>query len=520
MKPATTLLFAALLSFTGCAHNPHLNAGDDYYEAGDYQQAVSKYEDAVQHDPGSEEARKKLEVTRRKHLEEQRARADRAISEKRFGDAIRTAERAFELLPEAQTTFEIIDAVVVALRPHARMLTNQGRFEEAAFLWAEVRDRLPPLRSESTRAHDQIQKTLLDGLVSRAVESEEAGRIGDAYLYWTKAASISKSPFHTGQQTRLRQEVLEQSAYLVFVEPSERTLITEVARQLMSESRGTMRFTDEREKAHAILTIRTTNPEFSTFEGDQKGTKEYQSGVRKVENPRWVEVSVEVEEADRKLTEAEQALAARDAEVLEDQAKVTSPTANITSLALEVAASARKREAEAKRVQTQRARVTRLREKLAQISPTVDEPIFSTFAYTVKRVVRKAEIDMTIEIRHSDQRPELKFEASVIARESDEGHEAHEKYAIPANRLQIPQDKLVLAKLEDNAAGKAFAKALTSFADWRSTMLSKADQAEDESTRMDMYARYLSSAPDQAKPHVLHAIQKFRGIENPQILFE
>lgn len=510
--------FLCALVLIGCAYGKHLRAGDAAFAVGDYEVALQRYEAAVAVDPSSEEAAEKVRLARVKLVEESAVVARAALRNHDLLGAMVATRRAWDRLPDAQPTRDLIAEVSEATFRRAQELASGGDFANALMLYETLGETLPS-EVEVSRPHaNEVRDRWSRQLEDHAVTAEAAGRKADALLAWAKLAQLSAAPEHVRQRDELRYQVLSEWGYWVQLSgrgPAYENVVAGVS----GVARGSALRVAERlptgRPADARAVLKFSRASFVTETSSHNQTVQYQSGTRQVENPFYRTKQDRLLDEERRLVDDQNEVDRLDNDVsrYEDAVAREGDTPGVSTGAEQSLSNARSRLESARRsLQDQRNAVQRAKEELAREPQTREEPVYSDHTYIITTHTRIGQLKLDATITHADRRPPI--EVSDIARieASDEAHPAQSIAGIAEDPLTLPGDGALSAELDAQAVDKSRAALAASFRSWRDTLLERANAAPNDDERVDLLVIYIVTDPTDVIPSVPADLSAMRGV--------
>ncbi|WP_428263358.1 hypothetical protein [Haliangium sp.] len=517
-------------SIGACAYGRHIERGDQAYAQGDYEAALNEYEAAQAKEPDSEEAQQKIAATKEKLASVYSEEVARALAANEHLAAADAAQRASIRLPDNPVTYELVEQVATATLAHAKALEDQQSYAPALALYEGLAVRLPSQAGKAQPRITAVRHRWAATLSERGAAAALAGRVGDAALLYTKAATLSDAPEHAARAEALRAQILREYVYVVALgaakTPGEQYVMaglakTELPPAMRLESVGAGSG-EENGRVSATLTLAVGAPRFDVESSSRTETATFQSGTRQVENPFYDNRRRDVERAERDVLDAENDVTRYESDVARYEEAVAreGDTPNTSTGAEQSLSRARSDlESARRRVTDRRRQLQRAREALADEPQFREEPVYADLAYTVITQTQLAEAEFSARVGHGDGRTDIEVVRTLDAQASDDSHPAQPTAGVPEDPLELPpRDDLVVA-LYHQALELSWAMIDQSFGQWRQALLSKALAAPTDDERVDGYVIYLLTDPAAPVPTPVPVdLGALRGIPDAEAL--
>lgn len=287
----------------------YLRKGDNAFASGDYETALEHYEAAAKADPKSQEAADKVQLAKEKIVEEHAAVAQEAMSNGDLLGAMVAARKAWDKLPDATPTKQLIQDVSNATFARAQELANAKDFANALMLYETLGETLPSEVEKTVPHAGDIKARWGAELERRATEAQAAGRNGDALLNWAKLTALTGDPGHGGKRDELRNQILADWSYWVQLSGRGGEAYENVVAGLSGASPSSSLRVAEKlpsgVKPHARAQLKYGRPKFKTSTTTRTETAQYQSGTQQVPNPFYQSKQDRVLDEERRLVDRE-----------------------------------------------------------------------------------------------------------------------------------------------------------------------------------------------------------------------
>lgn len=511
------LICAAIL--VGCAYGKYLRKGDDAFAAGDYETALRNYEAAASVDPNSEEAAEKVTLAKEKLVAGDAQTARDALAADDLLGAMVAARKAWDRLPEAAPTRQIILEVSNATFTKAQTLVLSKDFANALMLYETLAETLPSEAEKTVPHAGEVRDKWSTLLEERATTAEAAGRKGDAMLGWAKLAQLSGDPGHGGKRDALRNAILDEWAYWVQLSGKGGEAYENVVAGLSGVTRSSALRVATRvpsgtnPAAKARITL--GRPKFNVEKTTRTATVQYQSGTKQVENPFYKTKQDRLLDEERRLVDKQNDVTKLESDVsrYEDSVAKEGDTPNVSTGAEQSLSNAKSRLESARRsVQDQRNAVQRAKEELAREPQTKEEPVFSDHTYTITTHTRRGQMSVVGNITHADGRPPAELRNTALVEASDDEHAAQDIAGVAADALTLTSEGQLSTQLYEQGLAKSRALVASSFSSWRAALVERAVNAASDDERVDLMVIYIVTNPATVTPKVPADLSALRGI--------
>lgn len=514
-------LFAALLVLSGCAYGKHIDKGDEYFQQGQYEQALTEYEAAHKLDPDEPEANQKIHQAQIELVGVYAERVDAALDASDLPGAVAAAATAYDRLPHNPAVGQIMDKVSARGDQLAATALEQQSWAYALSTYEMISNELPPQRTAFAQKAAEVRAEWTQQLKKRAATAEAEKQSGLAALYWAKAVQLSADDEAAGHSRTLQAELGDTYQYLIYLngdsrDPGYQSVASQLAVPIPQNS---LVIESERPAKSATLgasvLVKVSRPNFQTKSRTRTETTRYQSGTKQVQNPRYASAREDVTYEEGQLVKKQEDLSRYQKDVDDDRAWVAkegpSPgtsTSAEQSLSRSQSSLDRARSA----VDRQRRKLQRTRETLARTEQFVEEPVYRDLNYTITTKTRVATANVSITVEHPDGRKRIAFNTDLATSASDDSHRAYPQANIAEDPLRLPPDADLATLLHNGAADPVWTTITQSFAGWRDTLRAQAAQASSDPERANFYAIYVFTAPSSVDPDVLADLKELTGI--------
>jgi tetratricopeptide (TPR) repeat protein len=508
-----------VVTLVGCAYGKAMKRGDEAFEQENWESALTHYEKALEVDPESTEAKEKIRATKEEMVGEYSGEARAALENGDLLGAMVAAKKAYEKLPEASATKDVIQEVSNATFAKGQELAGQKDYANALMLYESLGKTLPTEKEKAQPRAAEVKETWVTALESGAETAEEAGRLGDAMLHWAKITQLTGDPTHGGKRDALRKQILDEWAYHVRITGRKNKAYESVVAGLKNAGAGTALNVVDKAPSGVDLDAKTSlrmgRARFSTDRSTRTESARYQSGTKQVPNPFYKSKQDDVLREEKRLVEYENDVTDLENDVARYQEQVAKegPSEGVSTGAEQNLSRAQSSlESARRKVQDQRNRVQRAKEELAREPQTKEEPVYSQHEYTVTTHTLTGTLKYQAKITHEDGREALTSSDAISVSASDDAHPAQQIANVAEDPLQLPSKAELTGQLHQKALQRTEALVADSFNRWRASLVEKAMAAGSDDERVDLLTIYIVTNPADVTAKVPADISAMRGI--------
>ena len=491
MRICLLLGLAGLLT-AGCSTvSAHLKRAEQLEQEQLYAEAMEELKAAAKEDPENPEPKIRLKKLQQR-LADQACAEGRALLEmKDPWGAIEAFRRALEMDSESEEARAELNKTVAALVAEAAQQLADKKFVEASQL-AEKLINLLPRHLEARKLREQVNLEWAKKLLGEAEEFMKKKMAGNALLRLAKMSQLVAVWGNSEElQSQARRQLMQDAAFCLSpqagrIKPklkAQQEKLLELVHNLKPEGcpawsgaysgcrRGQLQITLEGISSRQEKT-------------QQEGEHKYQSGTRKVDNPKYLEVKDKLEKT--RLHHQELGELIKSDEKLVEECRQAFADAGPSDDEESLRTKLKQAEADLeKHIQEQKEaeqQMRDLRAELKRLPAKVDEPVYDVFRYpsfTVTRTLQlKAKLVATGEGQLRSGEEAIEAEAST----SDTSHPAYPKYKLEEDPLRFPEsDQQLEEKLLGDAAHRIAGFVFRLCRERAEQMLSRARQALDDS---------------------------------------
>jgi len=529
MKPVNNnkiLLLSCLFSvlvFSGCpGASKHIQRGDDLMNSDLHEQALEEYEKAEEIEPDNPEVKSRLEKVRT--LLATAAHADGLIllKNKKYREAIAEFKRALGYKPDEAAFMQNLKRAAKGVLDEGRQAIADKQFRKATKIFKEVLEELPNF-AEAKQGLKEAEAGMTDLLYSEALDYFKRGLYGNALISIIQlrkkvgayegsadlevsardnlknAASFGIKVSAARVKKRLRARTDE------IVERFLQVKIAECPTAVIPVQRG----------ARLKVKVGFVGAAFSQNKETTTGEQKYQSGTRKVDNPKYLELKEKIANSQEKIKRLEEELQQND-KVIEEARQAMAdagPDDDEASLRKRLKDAEKTRNDKRAELQETENRLIEFRGTIKRTKRKLKEPVFDVHTYDIDKVTRTCSVRIKVTARGEGGVKALDEELEGSASTSDTTNPAKKKYNVKADPLKFPvADDELVKKAIDNATGNIAEKLGGQCQKWHAEILSRARQASTGAAieATEDYVLYLFVSPGKPPPEVVEFLKKQR----------
>ncbi len=512
----------------------HIQRGDELLQANLPEQALAEYRQASEKDPENPQARARVAQVQASLAQVAGEEGKLFLQNQDFFGAVAAFRRAVALKPQEPMHRKNLSQAVAHLLAAARKQQENNEFKSARSTLEQLRKQLPQ-DGEVKQALGQAKYVWAKKLYADAEQFLARDLFGNALAILAQVHSLVGVFRESAALEVQAREKLEQTArFGIEVLPSKTKKrfrdstagMVQQLRQISVEKCPTVAMPAEG-KPKIKLRVAVSKISFEQDKDLETGEQKYQSGTRKVDNPVYLkmqeergrnqarigELAEDLEKDDTIIEQSRQAFA--DAGPDDDEESLRSRLQKAEKLQAQ-------HRAELSQCQN---KVDELREKIRKTPAELDEPVYDTFNYDIKKITRKVEVTVKW-LALGDggvrlEREELTGQAEV----SDSSHQARPKYGVSGDPLVFDKnDEEIIAEALAQVSKEASGRCSVLCAGWQDEILSRANQAAVAAVieATEDYVLYLFVKPGPPPSEVVRFFQEqfelsdldaLRGIE-------
>ncbi|HVH97831.1 MAG TPA: hypothetical protein VM869_03950 [Enhygromyxa sp.] len=511
MLLSVTLLF-------GCAWQGHVEKGDEFMAAANYDAAAAEYAEALRLRPDDEEIASKLAEAQAGQVELRAKAARAALDANDTAKALALAAEAYALLPQHPTTLALIDHVVEVAGQRAKQSADAGQFADAMAIYDAIVAGLPSARDRVTADAKVVTDAWVAHLSTAAAEAEAAGRGGSVLLYRSKIAALSGQG--TAERDAAREQISAQLQYVVVVK-AKGSAATVGALLIGKQPGSSLEVASESERAAATLSLTISNPKFANDKRKREQSEQYQSGTKQVENPFYKSAQDDVLDEERRLVERESEVMKQEQYVAQysaDVAKEGDTPGVTTGMEQNLYNAENRLEAANRALADQRNAVIRAKEKAASTSQTTEEPVYSTHTFTITTHMLTATMQVKAQLVHADGRAPLEIDQPLSVSAQDDEHAEQSVAGIAEDPLTLPSKDELTGQLHGQANSVLAGVIGESFNAHRQALRDQANAATEPKEKLELLLRYVITDPRNVDPQVVAEIFTLSGVPDASTL--
>jgi len=464
-----------VLALAGCSgFSSAMRHGDDAMSRHDYDAAVKAYTRAVKIDGADKTAQQRLAEAQDAAVG---TRLDGARQALAAGDLIGAASAtadAEKILPGDPAVAALADQVLDSVVLTGQAQVQQHHFDTARALFHDATPLLPDPSARIVKADRAALDAWLAALTSGRDAAVKANRQADGLLQERMIIQLAPSAVERARCTRMsnelraKHEVVLAQKMLVDALPPERgarpSRGSETPEQRFSAlSRGVagvrpsqwLRVTTPDEKLKAVATINSTQGDTRIADRHEREsrTQQYQAGVRQRPNPDFARAVDAEREAQRRDDRAQRDYDLATTRLGQAQAAVDAegPSPDSETPAERALADAQ-RQLDHTRGDLERSHDELFARQQTRVNTPerFEEPVVETLVYEVMHHSVRASATLATAVDRGNKKGAFSTWPLLI-QASDESHAAQPAIGLPADPIELPNDKALYAGINDQA---------------------------------------------------------------------
>lgn len=528
---ARWLCLICIVFLVGCSYGRAIKRGDELFQSGRYEEALSAYEEALREKPASEQAVAGIRAARQQMV---RLRIDAAQSALAEGDLL-SALAQWNAASSVPGKYADLQKLGTRLVQQAVEQTEIGIENEEYSYVLDVYERF--YHSGLGEQHDfggrhaEVSEGWAAKLYRRGQQASEEGQGARAVLLFGKAALLDNRVEYRAERDRVWQRVREELLYRVrvhFISDSGVQVVW-TGPELLAPNALFMRVSQDfaGAKSDADLYVQSLETTIQHGEWRRVVSVEYQSGTRTVPNPEYAYLERELYQADRRLMSAEREATDEQQKVARFQVELerarererdgTSTYRSRQALADLEGAQIRLNRAY-EDVQDRRRNVQRLRDRMYRTYQFLEEPVYSLYDYPITTYWVEGAVEVDVQIEHADGREAIRFVRELTVKQSDEAYDSHPTIGVSRKLVDLPADQEIEEQLLQKVAEEIMVAARESFDNHRAMVLARAKAESGRSARVDDLVRSMLLSGREARQDVEDEIYELEGIFDARLV--
>jgi tetratricopeptide (TPR) repeat protein len=529
MKPASNnkilllcFLFAALV-FSGCpGASKHIQRGDELMNSDLHEQALEEYEKAKEIEPDNPEVKSRLEKVRTLLATAEHADGLIMLKNKKYREAIAAFKRALGYKPDEAAFMQNLKRAAKGVLDEGRQAIADKQFRKATKIFKEVLEELPNF-AEAKQGLKEAESGMTDLLYSEALDYFKRGLYGNALIsviQLRKKVGAYEGSADLEVSARDNLKIAAKFGIKVGaarVKKRLRARTNEVVEKFLKVKIANCPTAEMPAQEGARLRIKVgfVGAAFSQNKETTTGEQKYQSGTRKVDNPKYLELKKQIAESQDKIKRLEEELQQND-KVIEEARQAMAdagPEDDEASLRKRLKDAEKKRTDNRAELKETENRLIEFRGTVKRTKRKLKEPVFDVHSYDIEKVTRTCTVKIKVAARGEGGVKALDEELEGTASTSDTTNPAKKKYNVKADPLKfsVADEELIqqaIANATENIAEKLGGQCQK----WHAELLSRARQASTGAAieATEDYVLYLFVSPQKPPPEVVEFLKKQR----------
>jgi len=506
------LLFAQLSACSGASE--HLKRGDELLQAELHKEALDEYRKAAKLEPENVEVQKRIAKVRHSLASGANEEGLSLLEMKDHVGAINAFRKAVHYDPDESSYRKNLSRAARELLAKGKQLAEKSEFEKSVELLSRL-SRILPQDAETKRTLEEVKMLWAGKLFEKAEQNFERRLFGNALISLVRINElVGVYRGSAAMEAEARGEMRTAALFGVSVAPgrtrrkfSDHTAdLVKSIEQVKIENCPTAEL-PSLGKARIRLKVAITDIDFEKTRATTTGEQKYQSGIRKVDNPKFIELKRKITDTRLRISQLEEMLK-QDEKIIEQAREAfadAGPSDDEESLRSKLKKAEKDREDHGNELVEKRNEVVKLRRTLSKTDRKLDEPVFDVHTYEIDKVTRTARVSIKVSAREEGGIPLIDDTETGVASTSDSTNPAKRKYRVKADPLRFPKtDEELIDDALANASGK-IAEGLQGLCSrWHKEILSRARQASDAAVleATEDYVLYLFAIPGKPPAEV------------------
>lgn len=527
MKKTITCKFLLLgfvsVVISGCpGASTHIQRGDELMNSDLHEEALKEYKKADGMEPDNPEVKARLQKVLTLLATDAHDEGLFALKNKKYRDAIASFKRALSYKPDEAAFMQNLKRAAKGVLDEGRQAIADKQFRKASRIFKEVLQELPDF-AEAQQALKEAESGMTDMLYSEALDYFKRGLYGNALIsvvQLRKKVGAYEGSADLEVSARDNLKTAAQFGVKVGAARVKRRLqarTEQIVERLLQMKIDKCPTAEMPVSQGARLNVKlgfegvACSQDKQTTTGEQK----YQSGTRKVDNPKYLELKKQIAEGEEKSKRLDEDLQ-KNAKVIEEARQAMAdagPDDDEAALRKRLKDAEKKRDENRAELHNTENRLVEFRGTIRRTRRKLKEPVFDTHAYDITKVTRTCVVRVKVAARGEGGVKLVDEEVQGSAETSDTTNPAIKKYDVKADPLQFPaKDEELVNQAIDKAAGSIAEKLGGQCQKWHAELLSRARQASTGAAieATEDYVLYLFVSPGKPPPEVTEFLKKQR----------
>ncbi len=386
----------------GCGGaSAHIVRGDQLAKIGLHEEALNEYQLAAKEKPNDPEATQRINQTKKLMAQNANEGGRLALESKDYPLAINAFKRAIELDATQDVFRQNLKQAVLGVVSEARQVVQKGEFENGISKIKAVLSEVPG-DPTAQQALTEAESAWAEKLLETAKHDEQRGLYGNALIALVKLR-LMRGAYQDSlaHENACREKLIQSADYAVRLAPNRVAGPLRVGTdQVMVLLRGQKAekcpiFTwIDGENSRLTLNVALQAVSISLKSVNSPAQQKYQSGVRKVDNPKHQEIKTAIKQGRERATELNALLKKDEQDVEQIRQAFADAGPDEDDAALRDRFSEAQEHLADRRAELIRAKdqELQLRDELTRTPRKLDEPVFDTHTYQITTVTRTATV--------------------------------------------------------------------------------------------------------------------------------
>lgn len=498
----------------------HIERGDELMRSQLYEQARDEYQKATKLDPENPEAASRLAKVRKALAAQANDEGKQLMEMKDHLGAVAAFKRAVQLHSEEAAYIQGLKKATQAQLDIARKAIDEKKYARALAEVDKLLEHLPRHR-EAKRVKSEAELAWADQLYNQASDFQKRGLHGNALVLLVRLRKLVGTYRDSAAlEVVARDQMRDAARFGVRIEAARvsrplRDLNREVVHrlQMIEVKQCPTAKLPARADERLVLVVATREVDFKQAREISTGQQKFQSGIRKVDNPKYLELEQNITNHRIRIAELQELLKQDDL-VIEQCRQAfadAGPSDDENALRKRLLEVEKKRDAHRQELGRKEEELVAFRNRLSKTPRMLDEPVYDTFTYEIYDTTRTAKVRIDLEA-FGEGRVKLTHDTiEGNASTSDKTNPADPEHNVKADPLTFPESDEVL---QDKALKDAVGKIAERIADlcqrWQAEILARARQASAAAAveAVEDYVLYVFAVPGKPPKEVTDFLRR------------
>jgi tetratricopeptide (TPR) repeat protein len=510
----------------GCGGaSAHVVRGDQLAKIGLHEEALTEYQLAAKEKPADPEVAQRVNQLKKLMAQNANEGGRLAMESKDYPLAIIAFKRAIELDGAQDTYRQNLKQAAAADVSEAQQLVKKGDFEKGI---SNIKATLNEVPQDATarQALAEAESAWAGKLLETAKHYEQRGLYGNALVTLVKLRTMRGAyEDSAAHENTCREKLIASADYAVRLTPNRvagrwragTDQVISFLRGQKAEKCPIFAWTDG-ENNRLTVDVALQGVTVAQKSVNSPAQQKYQSGVRKVDNPKHQELKSAIAQRSKHAVELREVLKKdeQDVEKIRQAFADSGPDDDNSELSNRFTAAQKQLADHRAELLREKDQELQLRDELTRTPRKLDEPVFATHTYQVAAITRTASAKVKA-VGTRKGKEVIKETFAGLVSVSDTTNPANVKYAVAADPLQFPKTDAELTQEAVTAAVTTIFKRIENHCGrFQQELITGARQASKNALpeATEKYILYLFSTRDQSTPEVAEFLKEHYQLDD------